>query len=63
MAEEAPWHMGRYSRNLRVLLNIVLDLVPESEYIIDEAIIRARMAKNERAMIRGFTPVHCMVGL
>ena len=34
----------------------------ESEYLIDELIIRACMAKNERAMIRGFTPVQWMLG-
>ena len=43
--------MGRHSRHLRGFLNTVLDLMTESEYLLDQVIIRACMAKNERAMI------------
>ena len=34
----------------------------ESEYLHDEAIISACMAKDERAMIRGLTAVKWMLG-
>ena len=62
IAGEAPWQMGKHSRHLEVLLNTVLDLMTELECPLDEACIRACMSKNERATIRGFTPVQCMLG-
>ncbi len=57
IAGEAPWQMGRHSRHLRVLLNTVYDLFSEEDMSLSEAVVRGTMAKNERSMFRGFTPV------
>ena len=55
--------MGKHSRHLRVLLHTVIDLLTEfPDMDVGEACIRAVLAKNERSMIRGFTPVQWFLG-
>ena len=55
--------MGKHSRHLQVALNIVYDLLNEDEEMgIEEACMRACLAKNERAMVRGFTAIQSFLG-
>ena len=63
IAGEAPWQLGRHSRHLGVLLQSVNDILTEfPDMSLAEAVVRATMAKNERAMIQGFTPVQRLLG-
>ena len=50
--------MGKHSRHLKVALNSVYDILSEYEDMtFDEACTRVQVAKNERGMERGFTPI------
>ena len=56
--------MGKHSRHLRVLLHTVVDLMTEfPEKDVCESCVRAALAKNERSMIKGFTPVQWFFSL
>ena len=63
IAGEAPWQMGRHSKHLKILEEMVLDFLREdTEISMEEAIDKACTVKNERHIEWGYSPSQWFLG-
>ena len=63
IAGEAPWQMGRHSKHLKIVEEMVKDaMIEDPELSFEEAIDQATTVKNERHIERGYSPTQWFLG-